>query len=195
MANNGDGAFSVFVGGEAGLSLANVFSQTGVPNPTALAVSGAGESVQVYATEAGEESAILLTSFGIPVTSIAETGAPAPLSDVLLVNGPGLETGLDIVSNSSASAAPGSIAGLGVLSPGGESGAPADTAVAATGGAQAAPLGATGLGQPAFASLASLLGKSTAEDLATALGVPLFEGTIAIGEPWAATRPRLKPRP
>ncbi len=113
VANNGDGAFAVFVGGAEGLSLASVFAQAGVPNPTALAVSGAGEGVQIYATEEGEESAILLTSFGIPVLSVAEPGLPAPLSDVLLVNGPGFATGLDIVSSGSETAPAAAVTGLG----------------------------------------------------------------------------------
>jgi large repetitive protein len=182
VANNGDGAFSVFVSGAEGLSLSSVFSQPGVPNPTAPAVSGEGATAQVYTTEAGEESAILLTSFGIPVTSLAAPGGPAPLSNVLLVNGPGLENGLDIVSTSSETAA--GFAGLGALATCGESAAAAGLAGEGSGaeeGAAQAATGSTGLGQPSLSSLSALLlGKSPIEDLETAMVTLLTNGTVVI---------------
>jgi hypothetical protein len=62
-------------------------------HPTDLARSDG----QIYVTDEGRESAILLTSFGIPVF-ISPAAVPPPLPDIFLLNGPGFATGLDIRS-------------------------------------------------------------------------------------------------
>src|SRR5205823_3022724 len=83
--------------GEAdGLVLAQTFAHPDVPHPTALALSDEGDRLDVYLAEEGQESALLLTSFGIAVP-VEMSGPLPPLPDVFVVNGPGLPTGLDIL--------------------------------------------------------------------------------------------------
>src|SRR5262249_41708754 len=50
--------------------------------------------------DGGQESAFLLTSFGIAVPPLLEGElAPLPLADVFVVNGPGFATGIDVVTS------------------------------------------------------------------------------------------------
>src|SRR5207247_7167135 len=94
VANNGDGRLALFLGGANGPTLALAISSD-VLHPTDLALS---PERQVYVTGEGSESAILLTSFGIPVFSSPATVQPPPLPDILLLHGPGFATGLVILS-------------------------------------------------------------------------------------------------
>jgi hypothetical protein len=98
VANNSDGAVTLLLGGPDGPNLAETFARAEVQHPTDLAVVSTGDLQDVYVAEEGQESALLLTSFGIPVPSAAR-GQPRPsLAGVGVVNGPGFETGVDLPS-------------------------------------------------------------------------------------------------
>ncbi len=95
VANNGDGVVSLLVGDAGGLALARTFTHADLLHPTALALATGDGVVDVYVTAEGRESAIHLTSFGIPVP-VAGAAEPS-LADILLVNGPGFAVALDIL--------------------------------------------------------------------------------------------------
>jgi hypothetical protein len=103
VANNGDGLVTLLAGGADGPHLTATLARADVPHPTDLAVVASGAERDVYVTEEGQESALLLTSFGVavPVLVFPE----APLTGVFVVNGPGLEQGIDIAAQPAASAA------------------------------------------------------------------------------------------
>jgi hypothetical protein len=89
VANNGNGVVSLLLGDVSGFILAQTFLHADVRHPSALAVLAGGSGVEVYVTDEGHESAILLTSFGIPVPG---GGGEEPLqepTDVIFVAGPG----------------------------------------------------------------------------------------------------------
>src|SRR5262249_1793208 len=96
VANKGDGQVALLLGEADGLALAQTFAHPDVPHPTALALSDEGDRLDVYVAEEGQESALLLTSFGI-VVPVEVRGPLPPLPDVFVVNGPGLPTGIDIL--------------------------------------------------------------------------------------------------
>jgi hypothetical protein len=98
VANNSDGAVTLLLGGPDGLSPAETFDRADVPHPTDLAVVSTGEVQEVYVAEEGRESAVLLTSFGIPIPSAAGAEPRPSLAGVFVVNGPGFETGIDLPS-------------------------------------------------------------------------------------------------
>jgi FG-GAP-like repeat len=61
VANNGDGNISLFEPGVNGLALSSVLSDSGLPNPSGLALASFnGANLEFYATNEGEESASLL---------------------------------------------------------------------------------------------------------------------------------------
>jgi hypothetical protein len=97
VVNNGDGRMTLLLGGPDGPSFAASFSNAGVPHPTAVAVTGSGDVLQVYVTEEGQETAFLLTSFGIPIPVPTALLAPVVIPDVVVVNGPGFATDLSLV--------------------------------------------------------------------------------------------------
>ncbi len=100
VANNGDGRVSLLAGGPDGPAAAESFSRAGVPHPTALALATADGLLNVYVAGESRESALLLTSFGIAIPA-PTLGEPHPrLADVFVVNGPGFENGVDILSTS-----------------------------------------------------------------------------------------------
>jgi hypothetical protein len=97
VVNNGDGRVTLLLGGPEGPSFASSFSNAGVPHPTAVAVTGSADVLQVYVTEEGQETAFLLTSFGIP---IPVPTAPIPavvIPDIVVVNGPGFAIDLSLI--------------------------------------------------------------------------------------------------
>src|SRR5262249_60783166 len=91
-----DGRAAVCLGEADGLALAQPFPPPDMLHPTALALWERGDRLDVYVAEEGQESALLLTSFGI-VVPVEVVGPPPPLPDVFLVNGPGLPGGIDIL--------------------------------------------------------------------------------------------------
>src|SRR5262249_8672157 len=88
---------TLWLGGPAGPSFAASFSHAGVPHPTAVAVTGSEDVLQVYVTEEGQETVFLLTSFGIPIPAPTAAVQPIGLADVVLLNGPGFATDLSLV--------------------------------------------------------------------------------------------------
>src|SRR5262249_35097229 len=66
-ANNGDGQVTLLSGGSDGLELAANFARAEVPHPTDLALFAHDGELDVYVTEEGQESALLLTTFGVAV--------------------------------------------------------------------------------------------------------------------------------
>jgi hypothetical protein len=94
VANNGDGRIVLLIGGPDGLDLSTTFARADVPHPTDLALVSNGVERDVYVAEEGRESALLLTAFGVavPVLVVAEP----PSTGVLVVNGPGIERGIDV---------------------------------------------------------------------------------------------------
>jgi hypothetical protein len=97
VVNNADGQVTLLLGSPQGPSLAASFSNAEVPNPTAVAVTGSGDVLQVYVTEEGQETAFLLTSFGIPIPIPTTPLPPVVIPDVVVVNGPGFATDLSLV--------------------------------------------------------------------------------------------------
>jgi hypothetical protein len=97
VVNNGDGQVTLLLGGPEGPSFAASFSNAGVPHPTAVAVTGSGDVLQVYVTEEGQETVFLLTSFGIPIPVPTTPIPPVVIPDVVVVNGPGFATDLSLV--------------------------------------------------------------------------------------------------
>jgi hypothetical protein len=97
VVNNGDGRMTLLLGGPDGPSFAASFSNAGVPHPSAVAVTDSGDVVQVYVTEEGQETAFLLTSFGIPIPVPTTPISPVVIPDVVVVNGPGFATDLSLV--------------------------------------------------------------------------------------------------
>ena len=88
VANNGNGIVSLLLGDASGFILSRTFSHADVRHPSALAVSVARGGVEIYVTDEGRESAILLTSFGIPVPATGAARLPLP-TDIVVVSGPG----------------------------------------------------------------------------------------------------------
>jgi hypothetical protein len=103
IAHNGDGHVTLLTGGPGGPELAASFARADVPHPTDLALASHGEERDIYVTGEGQESALLLTSFGvaIPVLVVPEP----PLTSVFVVNGPGIEQRIDIPALPTAGAA------------------------------------------------------------------------------------------
>ncbi|MCI0455404.1 MAG: VCBS repeat-containing protein [Gemmataceae bacterium] len=97
VVHNGDGRMTLLLGALSGPTLAASFFHADVSHPTAVVVTGSGEDLQVYVTEEGEETAFLLTSFGIPIPTLAAPVAPVVLPNVLLLNGPGFTADLSFV--------------------------------------------------------------------------------------------------
>jgi hypothetical protein len=93
VANNGDGHVALLVSTPDGPAFDKLFSSPDVPHPTDIAVADVNDARDVYVTTEGQESALLLTSFGIPVPAAGTEPRP-PLGDVLLANGPGFESAL-----------------------------------------------------------------------------------------------------
>jgi hypothetical protein len=89
VANNGDGHVALLDSTPEGPAFDKLFSSPDAPHPTDIAVA----DTNVYVTNEGQESAVLLTSFGIPVPGTVNEPRP-PLGDVLLANGPGFESAL-----------------------------------------------------------------------------------------------------
>jgi hypothetical protein len=98
---------TLLLGGPGRPSPAEEFARADVPHPTDLAVVSTGDEQEVYVTEEGQESVLLLTAFGVPVPAVAEPVPPLP--GVFVVNGPGFETGLDIPTAGGASPGPASV--------------------------------------------------------------------------------------
>jgi hypothetical protein len=61
-------------------------------------LSGLDSLLEVFVAEEGQESAFLLTSFGIAVPALVGVESGLPLADVFVVNGPGFATGIDVVA-------------------------------------------------------------------------------------------------
>jgi hypothetical protein len=97
VVNNGDGHVTLLVGGPEGPSFAASFSNGGVPHPTAVAVTGSGDVLQVYVAEEDQETAFLLTSFGIPIPVPTSPIPPVVIPDVVVINGPGFAIELSLV--------------------------------------------------------------------------------------------------
>ncbi len=95
VANNGDGVVSLLVGDAAGLLRAGTFAHEELLHPASLALAIRDGRVDVFASGEGRESAVLLTSFGIPAP--APGGPPPSLSDFFLVNGPGFAVTLEVL--------------------------------------------------------------------------------------------------
>jgi hypothetical protein len=91
VANNGDGNISLFQPGDDGLTLSSVLSESGLPNPSGLALASfSGSNLEFYATTEGEESASLLgfqleesgsTSPGIELSSAGGSGQLLSLNE------------------------------------------------------------------------------------------------------------------
>jgi hypothetical protein len=103
IAHNGDGHVTLLTGGPDGPELAASFARADMPHPTDLALVSHGDESDIYVTGEGQELALLLTTLGvaIPVLVVPE---PA-LTSVFVVNGPGIEQGIDIAALPAAGAA------------------------------------------------------------------------------------------
>src|SRR5262249_35240729 len=55
-------------------------------------------SQKVYVSDEGTESAVLLTSFAVPIPASVNTARPRPIAEVFVLQGPGFSTALDIPS-------------------------------------------------------------------------------------------------
>ena len=74
VADNGDGRFVLFTGGENGLSLSQTFTTEEDPNPTSLSFAGFSDGeISFYASTEGRETASLLAF------RLDENGAPEPV--------------------------------------------------------------------------------------------------------------------
>jgi FG-GAP-like repeat len=62
------------------------------------AATPAGDEVNIYVVGEDQESAVLLTSFGIAVPAASSPPQAPPLTDVFVVNGPGFAAGIDVLS-------------------------------------------------------------------------------------------------
>jgi len=83
VANSGNGAISLFEGGENGLSLSSSLSPSGIPNPSALALASFTSSgVEFWTTNDGEQSASLV-GFQFQESAV-ETASGAPSSATLV---------------------------------------------------------------------------------------------------------------
>jgi hypothetical protein len=156
VANNGDGRIALLLGEEGGISLAQTYSRADVPHPTALALAVSNAALQLYVTDESRESAILLTSFGIPISFTDRDTQRRLLTDVFLVNGPGFASGLDLIAPSGE---PVSGPGVEPATPSVEEGEPAGQASGRP--AEGTPLVATlllGAGQDAAALIADTPG-------------------------------------
>jgi hypothetical protein len=121
VANNGDGHVALLDSTPDGPAFDRVFSSLDAPHPTDLAVA----DMNVYVTNEGQDSEVLLTSFGIPVPGTVNEPRP-PLADVLLANGPGFESPLSVRDQPEAPATElGLLAAAGALPPRGEAAGPA----------------------------------------------------------------------
>jgi hypothetical protein len=98
VVNNGDGRETLLLGGVDGLTLTQTFSRSDVPHPTSIALAPSAERLDVYVVGDDQESAVLLTSFGIAVPLPRPEGQHPPLTDLFVVNGPGFPTGVDLPS-------------------------------------------------------------------------------------------------
>jgi hypothetical protein len=121
VANNGDGRITLLDGGLGGPLLAQTFSLAGVPHPSALALAGSKDGLDVYVVEEGREAAVLLTTFGIAVPAASNPRQVPALADVFVVNGPGFAIGVDVLSP------PAEFGGLVAGPAGGEPAQPAST--------------------------------------------------------------------
>jgi hypothetical protein len=106
VANNGDGQFSLFLGGAGGLSLAGTLVDPAVPNPTAMSFAGLEDGVlSFYATTEGREAAFRL-SFELE-GSPSQPGGPSPEP-----GGPASEPGGPIVVVVGPASGPAALPGL-----------------------------------------------------------------------------------
>ncbi|HMC64572.1 MAG TPA: VCBS repeat-containing protein, partial [Gemmataceae bacterium] len=96
VANRGDGREALLFGSEDGPGLAEIFSLADVPHPTALALSLLGDSLRVFVNDEGTESAVLLTTFAMPIPATATTDERPPIADVFVLQGPGFSRALDV---------------------------------------------------------------------------------------------------
>lgn len=85
VANSGNGVLELLLGSASGFQVAETLVQSGVPHLSDLALVTAGNQVHVYGTDAGQEVAVLLATFG-----------PSPSTSDFLPPGPGFPGGLDI---------------------------------------------------------------------------------------------------
>ncbi len=99
VASNGNGLISLLLGGINGPSLADTFSRPDVMHPSDLALLNADDRLNVYVTQEGQESAFLLTSFGIAVPSSASLAEVPPPADVFLVGGPGFAAAQSLLAS------------------------------------------------------------------------------------------------
>jgi hypothetical protein len=98
VVNNGDGRETLLLGGVDGLTRSQTFSRADLPHPTAIVLAHLEDGLAVYVTGEGQESALLLTSFGMAIPLLHAEGERPPLADVFVVNGPGFTSGVDILS-------------------------------------------------------------------------------------------------
>jgi hypothetical protein len=104
VGNNGSGVFSLFEGGQAGLSLANSFFDNSIEHPAALAVAdfGQGKELQLLALDEGDE---LVHSFGRDTVTAADFNLNSQLFNLAsqtLGNATGLgSTGFNFLFNAS----------------------------------------------------------------------------------------------
>jgi hypothetical protein len=188
VANNGDGRVTLLLGGPDGLTAAETFSRAGVPHPTALALTTAGEQTNVFVAEEGRESAFLLTSFGIVVPGPEGRPPAPPLTDVFVVNGPGFENGLDILL------APGASGEKAAAGPGGGAGQPGQTNVAfAPESAVMAGAGGAGLVEDDGALFPGGLSSDGGAAIAYLIGLQEAFGRLRGEAPPAAAGPELPP--
>jgi hypothetical protein len=94
VANNGNGRETLFRGTSDSLVLVQTLTPEDMPHPTALVLAPDGLGAYV----AGEQgSALLLTAFAVPAAFVHAPADHPPLTSLLLINGPGYLTAVDIV--------------------------------------------------------------------------------------------------
>jgi hypothetical protein len=95
----------LLIGGPAGLAIRQIggvdgstptFSFSSLSQAAAISLSSSDGEPAVYSAGEGQESSVLLTSFGIAVPMARSEGQHSWLADVIVVNGPGFTTGVDV---------------------------------------------------------------------------------------------------
>jgi hypothetical protein len=98
IANNGDGRETLLLGRADGLAFSESFFLPGVPHPSDLAIALTGNAQAVYVSDESTPSAVLLTSFAVPIPALAGSQQPRSIADVFVLQGPGFSKALDIPS-------------------------------------------------------------------------------------------------